>query len=75
VCKLLKLFMDYSAKLRYIVEAHARGLEPLRSNCSAQHLISQLLARERSWTMCGSTLGVHVILEPPLENGNDADNP
>ncbi|KAG8741060.1 hypothetical protein FRC10_003400 [Ceratobasidium sp. 414] len=75
VCKLLKLFIDHSAKLRYIVEAHARGLEPLQNNDPAQHLISQLLARERSWTMFGSTPGVHAILDPPLENDDDGESP
>ncbi|KAG8687549.1 hypothetical protein FRC08_011907, partial [Ceratobasidium sp. 394] len=73
VCKLLKLFIDHSAKLRYIVEAHARGLEPFRNDVSAQHLISQLLARERSWTMIGSAPGVHLTLGPPLDDDEAND--
>ncbi|KAG8787500.1 hypothetical protein FRC12_015503 [Ceratobasidium sp. 428] len=73
VCKLLKLFIDHSAKLRYIVEAHARGLNPLQSSNPAQYLISQLLARERSWTMFGSIPGANVILDVPVENDDDDD--
>ncbi|KAG8795290.1 hypothetical protein FRC12_016304 [Ceratobasidium sp. 428] len=73
VCRLLKLFIDHSAKLRYIVEAHARGLNPLQSSNPAQYLISQLLARERSWTMFGSIPGVNDILDIPVENEDDDD--
>ncbi|KAG9089027.1 hypothetical protein FS749_001676, partial [Ceratobasidium sp. UAMH 11750] len=75
VCKLLKLFIDHSAKLRYIVEAHARGLEPLGNNDSAQHLISQLLARERSWTMFGSAPGVHLTVGLPLDDNDEGPPP
>jgi hypothetical protein len=73
VCKLLKQFIDCSAKLRYIVEAHARGLEPLRNAGSAQLVISQLFAREQSWAMFGSIPGTHIILNPPADIDDDND--
>ncbi|QRV81722.1 F-box protein [Ceratobasidium sp. AG-Ba] len=72
VCKLLKLFIDNSAQLRYIVEAHARGFEPLHNANCAQHHILQLLARERSWAMFGSIPGMQTTLDrPTVDDDND----
>ncbi|KAF8600609.1 hypothetical protein BDV93DRAFT_546310 [Ceratobasidium sp. AG-I] len=54
-----------SAKLQYIAEASARGLEPLRHSTPARLCVSRLFARERNWAMLGSISGTQLRLNRP----------
>ncbi|CAE6494561.1 unnamed protein product [Rhizoctonia solani] len=70
VCKVLKRLIDQSTKLQYIIQSNARGLEPLGDSSSASSDLSNLLFRERSWTMFGSMPGIYHSLQNPPDPAN-----
>jgi hypothetical protein len=72
VCKLLKQFIDQSTKLQYIVQANARGLEPLRNSGSARLRLAYLLCRERNWYMFGSISSTHATLISPSHSDDNS---
>lgn len=74
VCKLLKQFIDQSAKLQYIAQANARGFEVLNYQNSARLCLARMLSRERNWTTFGSISSTHFVLDDPPRAEDDPDH-